>query len=211
MRAADRGAGRLNHYPDVSIAAPGGSRANLVPAALLTLAAASAIVLVWSMRRRPLGRFDTAGAIPSLAVADRGQRGTQHLPVRGRYSQLVLPRRTAHPDDPQGAALATDARAQLLDALRRLVRGYWIAGGPHALVYLDGSGEMGWEIFRLAGDALVFTLSHLVDSTVPLRPRQLANSACVPTLLNRRPRRGTAPLPARFVERPPVRAADRGR
>lgn len=165
MRAADRGAGRLNHYPDVNIAAPDGSRANLVvPAALLTLAAASAIVLVWSMRRRPLGRFDTA-----------------------------------------------DARAQLLDALRRLVRGYWIAGGPHALVYLDGSGEMGWEIFRLAGDALVFTLSHLVDSTVPLRPRQLANSACVPTLLNRRPRRGTAPLPARFVERPPVRAADRGR
>jgi len=52
LRAADRGAGRLNHYPDVNIAAPGGSRANLVvPAALLTLAAASAMVLVWSMRR----------------------------------------------------------------------------------------------------------------------------------------------------------------
>ncbi|MDQ3344367.1 MAG: hypothetical protein M3524_12480 [Actinomycetota bacterium] len=37
------------------------------------------------------------------------------------------------------------------------VRGYWISGGPHALVYLDASGEMRWETFRLAGDALVFT------------------------------------------------------
>ncbi|CAN5566469.1 hypothetical protein BH24ACT5_BH24ACT5_21180 [soil metagenome] len=36
----------------MNITAPGGSRANLVvPAALLTLAAASAMVLVWSMRR----------------------------------------------------------------------------------------------------------------------------------------------------------------
>ena len=50
----------FDHHPDVTVAAPGGSRANpVVPAALLALAAAAAMVLVRSIGRRPA---------PALAV-----------------------------------------------------------------------------------------------------------------------------------------------